>query len=306
MRLRRASDSGLARALAVGSFVVNAVACAATGANDPAQCPEASDSAGATDANPGESIPRYFSVELGAEGTLSVDGQRVSDLGKLAELARAAVQSGSVAGAALLVVDGFSPERRHEIVRALVDAGFVHVRFARTPAVRAAASQTAPSTAEPATASPAAPAVVSAPVTTAPPASPAAVSATPKAAPSAPTSTSPPKNLVALKSIGLHIGGATNDDETRAPFLRVLESSFDELRACYADLGGTHRSQSFGVDVFIPKSGAPTKVKEVRTRLGDDTFRTCVVGAFERLEFEAPPRGPTMLSYSVRFDPPTN
>jgi len=258
------------------------LACAGTASQQDARSASAAPNAGGN-ASQEESLPPYFSVAITDDGAILADGAPVADLDALAVLASSVAASGKVEGAAVLTSGATPSSRRNEVVRVLVDAGFVHVRIGPIPAPAAATRSSSESPARPSAA---------------------------QAAPSGDEATAPaeradpePVSDVGVETIGLHVGGSSNDDEERSSFLSVLEMAFDDLRACFPKAAPTQRTRSFGVDLYIPSSGKEPKVRDVRTSLRGEEFERCAVAAFERLTFAPPPRGPTVVSYSVRFDP---
>ena len=42
-------------------------------------------------------------------------------------------------------------------------------------------------------------------------------------------------------------------------------------------------------------------MKQPRTGMKGAGFRDCVLKAFEQVEFEKPKKGPTVISYSIKF-----
>ncbi|WP_437292174.1 hypothetical protein [Sorangium sp. So ce406] len=151
----------------------------------------------------------------------------------------------------------------------------------------ASASAAGPDAAAPASAAP----VVSA--------APAA-SATPD--PAAPADAGPlPKVKVA--NIGMHIGGGPHDDYTKEPIKRSVAPHFDEFRRCFALAEDPNKAGDFGIDLRIEKDGGKAEVRKPRTALKGEAFTRCVVGVFERIDFQKPRRGPTVVSYSLRFTP---
>ncbi len=116
----------------------------------------------------------------------------------------------------------------------------------------------------------------------------------------------PPKDVeslpeVIVKNIGLHIGGGSNTDAEKAPFRAAVEEHFDELRACYKQVEDPLKGGIFGVDLRIARSGGHPEVSQPRTSMKGQPFRDCVIGVFKSVEFEKPAKGPTVISYSVRF-----
>jgi hypothetical protein len=106
---------------------------------------------------------------------------------------------------------------------------------------------------------------------------------------------------VKVENVGLHIGGGPNDDATKAPYLAAAEKQFDALRACYTKVEEPMKGGTFGVDLHIGRAGGRPQVKQPRTGMKGTDFRDCVVKAFEQMEFEKPKKGPTVISYSVRY-----
>jgi hypothetical protein len=187
-------------------------------------------------------------------------------------------------GAALVTPDPGVPYGR---VAAVVDelrhAGISRVDFA-------SGSPPAPSETAPA----------STPTTAAP-----VASSTPSAAPTE-AATPPPadaKSLpeVKIESVGLHVGGGPNDDATKSPFLKTVEARFDEFRSCYVKVVEPEKGGTFGVDMRIGRTGGRAKIEQPRTGMKGTEFRQCVMKVFENLEFDKPARGPTTISYSLKF-----
>lgn len=127
---------------------------------------------------------------------------------------------------------------------------------------------------------------------TSPPAGPPAVAGDPPAG-------SLPE--VVIENVGLHIGGGPNDDASRAPFRAAIEQRFDGFRRCYVHVEDPKKGGTFGVDLLIRRDGGKPDVRQPRTGMKGDEFRACLVREFESVQFERPPRGPTMISYSLRF-----
>ena len=108
---------------------------------------------------------------------------------------------------------------------------------------------------------------------------------------------------VKVENIGMHIGGGPNDAVSKAPIGDSVAPHFDELRACWAQVGDASRSGDFGVDLLIPADGGRAAVSHPRTSLGPDAFRDCVVAVFSAIDFRKPRTGRTTVSYSLRFTP---
>ena len=129
---------------------------------------------------------------------------------------------------------------------------------------------------------------------------PAAPSPQPKPEPEpAPVSGSLPR--VTIENVGMHIGGGPNDDAAKQPFREAVEAQFDAFRACYVKAEEPEKGGTFGVDLFIRRDGGAPEVRQPRTGMKGSDFRQCVIRAFEQVSFAKPPRGPTVVSYSLRF-----
>ncbi|XXX71690.1 hypothetical protein WMF30_29000 [Sorangium sp. So ce134] len=182
---------------------------------------------------------------------------------------------------------------------------------ATPPAERRATTQaealpTAPASAAPAPADPPAIAAASASAATPAPAAsadaaPAAGAAAEPAAPAAADAGPLPKVKVA--NIGMHIGGGPHDDFTKEPIKRSVAPHFDDFRRCFALAEDPAKGGDFGIDLRIEKDGGKAEVRKPRTALKGEAFTKCVVGVFERIDFLKPRRGPTVVSYSLRFTP---
>lgn len=154
-----------------------------------------------------------------------------------------------------------------------------------------------------------APLAASAPAPAAPSASaaPAAsLAETPSAAPTASASAeqapaAPP--AVEVKNIGMHIGGGPNDAPTKAPFKRSVEPHFPELARCWAGLAEPSATGDVSLDLRVEKDGGKAKITKTKTTLGDDAFRACLLAVLEKVDFEKPRGGATVVSYSLRFTP---
>ncbi len=100
----------------------------------------------------------------------------------------------------------------------------------------------------------------------------------------------------------MHIGGGPNDAATKEPIRRSVEPHFDDFRRCFALVEDT-KGGDFGVDLRIAREGGKAKVSHPRTALKGKAFQSCVVEAFERIDFLKPKGGDTTVSYSLRFTP---
>ncbi|WP_437922706.1 hypothetical protein WMF37_27145 [Sorangium sp. So ce291] len=183
----------------------------------------------------------------------------------------------------------------------------------RSAAPQAEATPTAPASAAPSLpAPPAADASASAagpaPATSASAAAPAAPGASASAAaepaaPGAGPADAGPLPKVKVANIGMHIGGGPHDDYTKEPIKRSVAPHFDEFRRCFALAEDPTKGGDFGIDLRIEKDGGKAEVRKPRTALKGEAFTKCVVGVFERIDFLKPRRGPTVVSYSLRFTP---
>ncbi|AUX43919.1 hypothetical protein SOCE26_053750 [Sorangium cellulosum] len=177
-----------------------------------------------------------------------------------------------------------------------------------TPAAPASAAPSppdppAPAAASAAAASPASAAAASASVAPAASASASAAPAAPAAAPGADPAGDGPLPKVKVVNIGMHIGGGPHDDYTKEPIKTSVAPHFDEFRRCFALAEDPAKGGDFGIDLRIEKDGGKAEVRKPRTALKGEAFTRCVVGVFERIDFKKPRRGPTVVSYSLRFTP---
>jgi biopolymer transport protein ExbD len=136
------------------------------------------------------------------------------------------------------------------------------------------------------------------------PAEPVASSPPPPTPPTPPTEPTPPAEPlpeVKVESFGLHIGGGPNDDASKRPILDAIGKHFDEFRACYVKVQEPAKGGTFGVDLRIGRDGGKAKVEQPRTGMKANEFRECVLDVFKNVTFEKPPKGPTVVSYSLKF-----
>ncbi|HKO49102.1 MAG TPA: hypothetical protein VJV79_15325 [Polyangiaceae bacterium] len=104
-----------------------------------------------------------------------------------------------------------------------------------------------------------------------------------------------------VENIGLHIGGGPNDAETKAPFLNAVAERFPSFMDCYRKNEDPAQGGRFGVDLHVARAGGHPRIEQPRTSLRGPEFRACLGAVFESVEFQKPKRGPTTLSYSLRF-----
>jgi hypothetical protein len=106
---------------------------------------------------------------------------------------------------------------------------------------------------------------------------------------------------VEVKNVGLHIGGGPNDEATKEPFRKAIGAHFDDFRRCYPKVSRPGKGGVFGVDLKIGAQGGKPEVRQPRTGMGDQEFRDCILAVFSQVEFQPPPKGATVISYSIRF-----
>lgn len=248
-----------------------------------------------TSATPGAgagSLPRQFSIEVGPAGVLVADGMRVGAAAELERWAQRALAGARFSGAVVFGDEARDGAAISDVVERLRRAGFSEVRRVgrAAPAELSALARATPpviaehgvraSSASPAAASPAAPRA--------------------PAAPSRPLAVAP----VTLATVGLHVDGVLNREPHRSRLVRVFERQFPAFRRCHDRAERHDEGASFGVDLLIPKGGGRGKVRQTRTRLASQAFRTCMNGAFEAIRFAPPPsERPEIVSYSVLFKP---
>jgi hypothetical protein len=130
----------------------------------------------------------------------------------------------------------------------------------------------------------------------APPAGPTASSSPP-----APPPVAAPLPELTVRTVGMHIGGGPNDEQAKVFFRKRLEERFEEFRRCYSRVDDPGKGGTFGADIAIGREGGKPRIKQPRTAIGGAPFQDCMVGALSGINFPKPPRGPTVISYSVRF-----
>lgn len=221
-------------------------------------------------------------VAIDRDGRTWIDGQPVASDDELAQRLGARGAGGSVT----LQADARVPHGRVlGVIDRLRAAGVTRVAFAAS-AASAASAAAPPPPAEPEPAAPSPASTAEAPAEPAAPAGEPGAGALPQ---------------VIVENVGLHIGGGPNDDATKAPFQQAIAQHFAAFRACYVKAEQPEKGGTFGVDLFIRRDGGKPDVRQPRTGMRGTEFRQCVVRAFEQVEFAKPPRGPTVISYSLRF-----
>ena len=139
------------------------------------------------------------------------------------------------------------------------------------------------------------------------PASSSAASAEPTVAvpdvrPPEPPKAPEPLPDVEVHNVGMHIGGGPNDNVTKRPIRDAVKPHFDAMRACYAKAISPKKAETFGVDLRIPGEGGLAKITKPRTAMKGEGLSECMVAAFEKVEFQKPPKGlPMTVSFSVEF-----
>jgi hypothetical protein len=103
-----------------------------------------------------------------------------------------------------------------------------------------------------------------------------------------------------VKTMGLHVGGGPNDQETKAPFLGAIEPRFPEFLRCYQLVTDPGKGGSFGIDLRIPARGGKAELEQPRSALSGEAFTACMVRAFESIDFP-PLKKAYVISYSLRF-----
>ena len=104
-----------------------------------------------------------------------------------------------------------------------------------------------------------------------------------------------------VENIGLHIGGGPNDADTKAPFLSAVAERFPSFMDCYRKNEDPATGGRFGIDLHIARAGGRARIEQPRTALRGADFRQCLSSVFEAVDFQKPKRGPTTISYSLRF-----
>lgn len=104
-----------------------------------------------------------------------------------------------------------------------------------------------------------------------------------------------------MENIGLHIGGGPNGAQAKAPFLNAIRDRFPAFMDCYRKSEDPAQGGRFGIDLHIERSGGHPELKQPRTALRGAEFRACLEQVFQSIQFQKPERGPTTISYSLRF-----
>jgi hypothetical protein len=224
------------------------------------------------------SLPRQFSVEVGAGGVLFADGTRLGATSELQRWTQRALAGSRFVGAVVFGDEAREGAAISEAVELLARAGFAEVRRVGRPAPIPISSARAPGVAP----------VVS-----------AGKSPLPNPAPSQPRA-----RPVALATVGLHVDGTLDKEPHRSRLVRVFEREFSAFRRCHERAERHDQGASFGVDLLISKTGGRAKVRQTRTRLESKAFRACMLSAFEAIRFAPPPTSRAeVVSYSVLFKP---
>jgi hypothetical protein len=236
-------------------------------------------------------LPAHYTIELRPEGRIYADGRSLGGDAELGPDARAAASRGGFAGAVVFADPRVGEQRALGARQELRAAGFEVVllveRAAPTPISAAPRPESGALRAQAAVE----------PVGAVEEGSPAA---------KAPDVGSPePESMLILKTVGLHIGGAPNDEPSRQHFVRQFETKFDDFRRCYPLAeNASEQNAGFGVDLLIPARGGKPRLRQARSRLLGKRFRRCMRDAFVSLRFARPrvERSVT-VSYSLIFKP---
>ena len=113
----------------------------------------------------------------------------------------------------------------------------------------------------------------------------------------------PAMGVVRVTNIGMHIGGSLeiNTEENKAPIEQSAKRSFGAFQEC-ATSSNIDLPTEYGIDLLIEaKGGVPTKIDNARTQSKNETFRRCMLEAFQKTDFMPPRTGRTRVSYSLRF-----
>jgi hypothetical protein len=107
---------------------------------------------------------------------------------------------------------------------------------------------------------------------------------------------------VAIKNVGMHIGGEDNSAASKRPIRATVKNHYDAMRRCYAMADTPKKKTTFGVDIRIDGKGGKPKVSNPRNGLKGEGVTSCLVSVFEAIEFAPQPNGQArMVSYSVEF-----
>jgi|GEM_PF-3514655 hypothetical protein len=106
---------------------------------------------------------------------------------------------------------------------------------------------------------------------------------------------------ISTRHIGMHLGGESNTDDAKRPWLKAIESQELRLLKCYRYVTSPLSGGTVGVDLYVGTGGGQPQVRKTRQRLGGPDFDECIREAFGAVRFPAP-RRPIVISYSLRYD----
>jgi hypothetical protein len=106
---------------------------------------------------------------------------------------------------------------------------------------------------------------------------------------------------LAIRTVGMHVGGGPNDSVTKGFFRQPLEDRFEDYRRCYLLVEEPGKGGTFGADLTVPRQGGKPQVDQPRSTFGGARFSACMLEAFSKAKFPKPPTGATKISYSLRF-----
>lgn len=104
-----------------------------------------------------------------------------------------------------------------------------------------------------------------------------------------------------FRHLGMHIGGGSNTPQSKEPFLNAISEQEEALLSCYRLINDAGKNGSFGLDLYISRSGGAPEIRSIRQKIGDETFVHCMSDAFLNVRF-GPTERPTMVSYSLLFE----
>jgi hypothetical protein len=237
---------------------------------------------------PAAALPRQLTIEMQKDGTLHIDGE-VTRIPTLAEDYQRLTQQTEFTDTVFWVEEGVSPKQAAAVFETLLDAHAPHLRYALRPTDVVQHIESKKPVPDPGPNENSSQAALKEAAAEEIALSASVLNEHEKAA----------INQVDLKSVGLHLGGAPKDEMTRRSVLGLIERRFDEFRNCYPLTTELKKPATFGVDLYVGVDGGKVTIKDVRTRIGPEGFRQCMLDAFSKLDFPPLATRPVMISYSL-------
>lgn len=106
---------------------------------------------------------------------------------------------------------------------------------------------------------------------------------------------------LSFRHLGMHIGGESNSAESKKVWFSDIESGSHSILSCYTAVQKPEVGGSYGIDLYVGRSGGAPEIRGSRQKIGDETFDLCMREVFQGISFHRPER-PTVFSYSLLFE----